>query len=91
MCSVVGSLFCLILLQFLRFSTRCLLGLAVAPNFASCSFGLPFLSVSNASLQMLSYIEMFSRGLEEHIATNKFQLGFAIPVYFLCSLQKCFV
>ncbi len=32
-------------------------------------------------------LEVFSRALQEHIATNKFQLGFAIPVCFLFSLQ----
>jgi hypothetical protein len=32
-------------------------------------------------------LEVFSRALQEHIATNKFQLGFAIPICFLCSLQ----
>lgn len=42
------------------FSTKCQIGFGVAPNFCSCSFGLPFLSVSNASLQNCpSYVGSF--------------------------------
>jgi hypothetical protein len=47
----------------------------------SCLFLMP--PYKNA----LITLEVFSRALKEHIATNKFQLGFAIPICFLCSLQ----
>lgn len=54
-------------------------------KFLLLLFWVIILSVSNASLQKCPYyVEVFSRALQEHIATNKFQLGFAISVCFLC-------
>jgi uncharacterized membrane protein len=66
----------------LIFRTKFLLGLGVAPNFPSCSFGLPFLSVSNALLQMPYSIEIFSRALPKAYCYKQVPTG----VYYSCLL-----